>query len=142
MLLPIAIATFRKNWSLPPMNSQAGHRDACGPRAAAARVRSKSELQAATLRWCISSPIVRPRAISGFSATGAARSGAPSSGPELVAQPREAGEHLGVVAAEAHHLAEPFVDGAPPGLPATRFSTTSSGMLRVVMPVIGPTAPK
>jgi hypothetical protein len=66
MLFPIAIATLRKNWSLPAMNWNA--RAASPARASgAASSRSRSEVHA-TLRWCISSPIVRPRAISGLSA--------------------------------------------------------------------------
>ena len=117
MLLPIAIATLRKNWSLAPMNSSALtlSRQPRRQRSSASR-----EVQA-TLRWCISSPIVRPRAISGLSGmpcTAAQR--ATQERSEFVPQPGEAREHLGVVAAEAHHLAEPFVDRA--GGPVAEFA--------------------
>ncbi len=82
-------------------------------RASAGASRRSSRREQATLRWCISSPMVRPRAISGFSGMPPmSRSARPSAGPSAVAQPGEAGEHLGVVAAEPHHLAEAFVDGA------------------------------
>ena len=97
----------------------------------------------ATLRWCISSPIVeaaRDQRIERHAGRGAQRCAEQRA--ELVAQPGEAREHLGVVAAEAHHLAQALVDARRTRrLPKARFSTTSSGMLRVVMPVIGPTAP-
>ena len=60
---------------------------------------------------------------------------------ELVAQPGEARQHLGVVAAEAHHFAEALVEGAHRAVAERAVLDDSSGMLRVVMPVIGPTAP-
>ena len=67
--------------------------------------------------------------------------GAPNRRPEAVAQPGEAGQHLGVVAAEPHHLAEAFVDGAvardcrrrgsrPPSAAGSPWSCRSSGRRR------------
>src|SRR5438874_5903057 len=53
--------------------------------------------------------------IEGDAAAGAQRS--VQERRKLVAQPREPREHLGVVAAEAHHLAQAFVNGAERAVP-------------------------
>ena len=76
------------------------------------QLRAAAALEQATLRWCISSPIVSPRAIRGLSGDRrpSSRSARPERGPELVAQPAQARQHLGIVAAEAHDLAEALVD--------------------------------
>ena len=67
----------------------------------------------ATLRWCISSPMPRPagdQRLQGHAAARAQRLAERRA--QHVAQPGQALQHLGVVAAEAHDLAEALVDGA------------------------------
>ena len=82
-------------------------------RASAGATSRSSRLEQATLRWCISSPMVSPRAMIGFKRYAAELAQRRAQGrPEHVAQPGQARQHLGVVAAEAHHLAEALVDGA------------------------------
>jgi hypothetical protein len=144
MHLPIAMATLRKNWSLPPMNSSAlasasllsPTRDMAG-----ARARSNSEVQA-TLRWCISSPIARPRAISGDSATPPdSRSAAPSSGPSSSRSHASRASTWASLPPKRITLPSPSFSAHSARLPCAGLSTTSRGMLRVVMPVMGPTAP-
>ena len=83
--------------------------------------------------------------MSGLSGTGAARSASPSSGPNSSrSQARRASTSASLapkritlpspsLIAHAAHAFGKFAKA--------RFSTTISGMLRVVMPVIGPTAP-
>ena len=138
MLLPMAIATLRKNWSLAPMNSSALTLSA----SFGARILSKREVQA-TLRWCISSPIVRPRAISGFSGMPlSVRSACPRSGPNSSRSQASRPSTSASLPPKRITLPSPSLMVQAAQLPNLRFSTTRSGMLRVVMPVIGPTAPK
>ncbi len=72
---------------------------------------AQQQAGAPTLRWCISSPMVRPRAISGFSGDAArfaqrARHGRAEYGLD----PAQPAQHFGIVAAEPHYLAEAFVE--------------------------------
>ncbi len=82
--LPIAMATLRKNWSLRPMKSRhaASSSALFAVRASAGASWRAKRLEQATFRWCISSPMVSPRAISGFNAMPpSSRSARPSAGP-------------------------------------------------------------
>ena len=82
-------------------------------RASAGANSRRSRLEQATLRWCISSPMVSPRAMMRLQRYAADLPQRPPQGrPQHVAQPGEPRQHLGIVAAEAHHLAEALVDGA------------------------------
>ena len=115
MALAIAMATLRKNWSFLPMKSRqrASVSLSSAVRASAGASRRSSRLEQATFRWCISSPMVSPRAMIGFERDAAGLAdGAAERRPQRVAQPGQARQHLGVVAAEAHDLAQALVDGA------------------------------
>ena len=88
---PIAIATLRKNWSLPPMNSNspASRSRSSTVRASAGATVRSSRLVQPTLRWCISSPIESPRAIRALSGIPpASRRAAPKAGPNVSASQR------------------------------------------------------
>ncbi len=83
--LPIAMPMLRKNCSLPAMNARLRARVSASPAARAKCGASARKVSAeqATLRWCISSPMARPREMSGASSSPPkARSALPNSGPK------------------------------------------------------------
>ena len=142
--LPIAIATLRKNWSFPPMNSSTSPSSALSRvmRASAGASARSSRLVHATLRWCISSPMERPRATSALSGTSEpARRVSPSSGPSVEASHRSRSSTESSLPPKRMTLPSPSFTVQQARLPNARFSTTITGIVRVVSPVIGPTAP-
>ena len=80
--------------------------------------------------------------MSGLSGTPpAARSAAPNSGPNSSRSQARRASTSASLPPKRITLPRPSLMAQTARLPKARFSTTSSGMLRVVMPVIGPTAP-
>jgi hypothetical protein len=144
MDFPIAMAILRKNWSFPPMNSNAlaAEAQSAAARAIAGANALTSREEQATLRWCISSPIARPRAMMGFSAMGKARKPLPRSGPNSSRNQARRASTSASLPPKRITLPKPSLRAHSARLPKARFWTTSSGMLAVVIPVIGPTAPK
>ena len=108
IVLPMTMARLRKNWSLPPMKARVLAKlfAVFDTRARAGAIsRRKSPVQP-TLRWCISSPIERPRATIPLRATPLCLSAAASAGPSI-GHPAQASQHLAVVAAERITLPRP-----------------------------------
>ena len=140
--LPIAIATLRKNWSLPPMNSNTSPSSALSrvARERAGASERSSRLVHATLRWCISSPMERPRATSALSGTPSpARSVSPSRGPKVEASHRSRSSTESSLPPKRMTRPSPSFTVQYARLPESRFSTTITGIESVISPVIGPT---
>ena len=143
--LPMTMAKLRKNWSFEPMKDSIS---ASAVRSSTVRARSganvrNSRLEQPRLRWCISSPMVSPRATSGLSSIPLpARRAAPSAGPsESRSQPKRFSTDASLPPKRIT-FPSPSLMVQKAWLPLARFSTTSTGWLSVVIPVIGPTAPK
>ena len=112
--LPMTMARLRKNWSLPPMKARmlASLSRPSTARARAGAISRRKRPVQPTLRWCISSPIERPRATIPLRARPPlCLSAAASAGPRISAIQRRRASTSVVVAAEAHHFAEALVEG-------------------------------
>ena len=113
-----------------------------GRASAGASARSSRPVQA-TLRWCISSPMERPRATSAFSGTPSlARRASPSSGARVDASQRSRSRTASSLPPKRMTLPSPSFTVQKARFPNARFSTTITGIVRVVSPVIGPTVSK
>ncbi len=144
LALPAAMARLRKNWSFAATNaatrSSAPRSDAARARCGI-RARAVSE-DAATFRWCISSPMRTAWAMRARrSIPPPARMAAPRSGPASAASHRSRSITLASLAPKRSTLPRPSFTVAQARLPTARFSTTKTGMDGVTMPVIGPAAP-
>ena len=102
-----------------------------------------SRLEHPTLRWCISSPIDSPRATSGLrSIPSPARRALPNAGPKVSLSHSRRLRTDTSLPPKRITFPSPSLMVQYARFPWLLFSTTRTGWLRVVIPVIGPTAPK
>jgi hypothetical protein len=138
------MATLRNSWSFPARNAR--RRASPGPPPSRARwgtsALRRSE-EAATFRWCISSPMARAWAISGRRSTPpAARKAVPRSGPASSRSQASRARTVASCAPNRRTRPRPSLIVAAARVPKPRVSTMRTGIDAVTRPVIGPTAPR
>ena len=102
-----------------------------------------SRQEAATFRWCISSPMESALVMMARrSMPPLRRMAAPSTGPASAASQSSRSMTLPSLAPNRSTRPSPSLMVAKARLPCRLFSTTKTGMEGVTMPVIGPAAPR
>src|SRR5699024_1815733 len=142
--LPVAIATFKKNWSVSDKNcitsvrfslSMWSNEDITGA------ISRKNAYEEAILRWWNSSPIAIAFAISTFTfmPSSSERIASPNTGPSTSFIQCRRLITCSLYAPKRNTAPIPSFIWQYASLPVSLFSTTSTGILAEVIPPIGPT---